>query len=528
MRIAPPVLKVSVTPKGLRGAALLGYFIVVLAFGTDANATSDSVFGTNLCLNDDSTTSDQFTDWSTEKTLVSNGNRVYAVWIDFRDSKGYWETDVYLAMSGDGGTTFGQNVRVNSAPIGAAHRNAAVLAVDQRSGNIYVAWAKGYGRESDIYFARSIDGGNSFEYEFRISEEPSVTYQVAPSVAVDNQGIVYVVWRDHRNGGGRGVPSSSPFSGSDIYIAKSTNAGATFGENIKVTAGYGPRLQDRPVVDVDDANTIYIAWEDGDERFDGDARIRVTSSTDGGVRFGPERVVSTLWGWQWFPSMDATGEGLVYITYTSDGLIYFTKSLDGGVTFVEPIVVATGHRSSVDIDEVTGTVYVSWEAGDSVFAAVSEDQGEEFLYLGKVNDSENAATAPRTSADSGRVHFIWDDGRNGNLDVYYARSIAFTDPTWLFERLLTEVPALGLPEDIEQNLVVKLHAARHAIDRGLYRVAARILRTFATYVEIQRGIHITDVEAVALIRITDAIIALLEQSERPPRRERPSPRERRQ
>ncbi len=99
-----------------------------------------------------------------------NGN-IYINWTDQRN--GVTDTDVWLIKSTDGGNTWGSPVRVNDDAPG-KHQFFTWMAIDQSNGHL---WFVFYDRRNytnnltDIYMARSIDGGQTFE-NFRVSSAP--------------------------------------------------------------------------------------------------------------------------------------------------------------------------------------------------------------------------------------------------------------------------------------------------------------------------------------------------------------------
>lgn len=111
------------------------------------------------------------------KADISSGpyrDRVYVCWSDQR----HGDTDVFLIYSGDGGMTWSSRIRVNDDPIGNGRDQFFPwIDVDVSSGLVYVVF---YDRRehpdnltTDIYLAVSDDGGESFINE-KISVEPFV------------------------------------------------------------------------------------------------------------------------------------------------------------------------------------------------------------------------------------------------------------------------------------------------------------------------------------------------------------------
>lgn len=100
-----------------------------------------------------------------------NHGTIYINWTDQRN--GTDDTDVWLVKSTDGGNTWTEPIRVNDDPPG-RHQFFTWMDVDQASGKLWFVW---YDRRNhddvgtDVYMAVSYDGGETF-HNFRVSESP--------------------------------------------------------------------------------------------------------------------------------------------------------------------------------------------------------------------------------------------------------------------------------------------------------------------------------------------------------------------
>lgn len=92
-----------------------------------------------------------------------NRGTIYVNWSDQRNGPG--DTDVWIAKSTDEGETWGEPVRVNNDPAG-SHQFFTWMTIDQSNGNLYAVF---YDRRNhpesmatDVYLAVSRDGGQTF------------------------------------------------------------------------------------------------------------------------------------------------------------------------------------------------------------------------------------------------------------------------------------------------------------------------------------------------------------------------------
>jgi len=164
-------------------------------------------FETPVKVNDDSTGGYR---GKKELTVSSSGN-VYVVWTDGRAGAGTYYWDIYLAVSLDCGLSFGRNVRVNDDPPGPADESTIQgtpsLAIDSEEG-IHVVWEdfRNYGvpptHYRDIYYSYSADG-YTFSRNTAVNSYPNATYVLCadPSMEIDADDNLYVIWTDIPQGG---------------------------------------------------------------------------------------------------------------------------------------------------------------------------------------------------------------------------------------------------------------------------------------------------------------------------------------
>ena len=100
---------------------------------------------------------------------------IYVNWTDQRN--GTDDTDVWLCKSTDGGDTWSEAVRVNDDPPG-KHQFFTWMDVDQVTGHLYFVFydRRNYdNNNTDVYMAVSKDGGETF-INFKVSESPFLPY----------------------------------------------------------------------------------------------------------------------------------------------------------------------------------------------------------------------------------------------------------------------------------------------------------------------------------------------------------------
>jgi hypothetical protein len=115
---------------------------------------------------------------------------VYAAWTEY-------EGPLWFSRSLDGGKNFSRPARV-AGKFATAHPARApslALAPDR---TLYLAWTVGDNDAADIHLARSTDGGQTFGLPRLVG--PSKTYSDAPKLAVDTAGVLHLVYAESSGG----------------------------------------------------------------------------------------------------------------------------------------------------------------------------------------------------------------------------------------------------------------------------------------------------------------------------------------
>lgn len=122
---------------------------------------------------------------------------IYVNWTDQRN--GADDTDVWLSKSTDGGNTWSTPLRVNNDAPG-RQQFFSWMTVDGANGDVYVVFydRRNYiDNHTDVYLARSTDGGNTFD-NVKISDTPfnpvsSVFFGDYTNITAHN-GLVHPIW----------------------------------------------------------------------------------------------------------------------------------------------------------------------------------------------------------------------------------------------------------------------------------------------------------------------------------------------
>ncbi|MBP9144392.1 MAG: exo-alpha-sialidase [Thermoanaerobaculia bacterium] len=161
--------------------------------------------------------------------VIAPDGTFYVFW---RDS---FQQFLWMSRSDDAGETWTPDAAIVAmqplpssvpAPAGGYRLLNLPAAAAAPNGDLVVVWNDQLLGDADILAIRSTDGGDTWSLPARVNDDPPGALQFFPWVAIDGQGDVHVVWYDRRNDD----------VDLDLYYASSTDGGATFGPNIRLTA----------------------------------------------------------------------------------------------------------------------------------------------------------------------------------------------------------------------------------------------------------------------------------------------------
>jgi hypothetical protein len=323
--------------------------------------------------------------------IAARGRRVWVAWQEFAAGRDDDRGRIKVARFGGAGGKQGGDVRVDTGDAAGKWLPAITLA----GARPVVAWIdeRDVGPEGEpfehVYAARKARRGRGFEPPVRVDAGTPVPLAAhldnkwSPTLSAAGK-TVYCGWADFRN------------YNWDIFLARSGDAGGTWGANVQVDDFPDfERIDERPAVAADRHGVVHVAWADLRAR-EPDTNVFYARSTNGGTAFGPNR------------QLDDSKAG-------------FDPERDTPTNQWHP---------SLALDR--GRLFVAWQDGrlgnDDVFFTVSTDGGNTFAPAERVDDTGTGGseqTRPSLAIAGRRgdrmCYVAWEDDRNGDRDVYLAR-----------------------------------------------------------------------------------------------------------
>ncbi|MCP4869975.1 MAG: exo-alpha-sialidase [Proteobacteria bacterium] len=310
--------------------------------------------------------------------LCVAGPNVFAVWHD--DRRGSDRNQVFFNVGRGGGALWNDvDTQLSSDPNGdSIAENAAIACAGE---SVYVVWEDDrdseFGNKS-VYFSYSDDSGETWEVDRLVTTDPNGDYdaqgpQVAvqhdPDVSPDKQ--IYFVWFDNRSGA------------YDVFFTRSTNGYNFLASEVRVdTDPPGAAYSGEPVLGIDNAGGVYIAWEDSRG---GGNDVHFNSSDDEGDSWGTD------------------------------------ARLDGGDGAGESD--AFGISMAIDVDADTPVPYVAWHdsrngANDIYLNHRSTGAWQsDAIRIDGGGEGGAESFYPSVYATDGRVLVAWHDDRDIGFDI---------------------------------------------------------------------------------------------------------------
>ncbi len=306
-----------------------------------------------------------------------------------------WGSDVRLTYD-----TVGSYTSMNYAwCIGASAPYLHVFWYDTRDGNC------------EIYYKRSTNKGINWSLDIRLTYDSS--FSGHPSVAVSDSNV-HVIWMDSRN------------DLADIYYIHSTDNGATWGSEIRLT--YDTLYSWFPTMSVSGSN-IHVVWLD---HRDGNWEIYYKRSTDNGITWSSDtRLTSNIY-YSNYPSVASNGSNVHVVWFDNrDGNweIYYKRSTDNGATWSTDTRLTNDTCSSeCPCVAVSGQyIHLLWyDKRDNQCAEIyykrSTDEGITWGPDTRLSYYSFGSYGPSVADSGSLVHVAWNDFRDGNHEIYYKRS----------------------------------------------------------------------------------------------------------
>ena len=242
---------------------------------------------------------------------------------------------VYRVVSNDGGATWGTPKKIyNISP----EQHAPDVAVC--GDRVYATWVQAVASESQVQFAYSTDGGQTFTYQgtIGVARDTVDILEDKPRVECYGTTKVWVAWAD-----------------GNVEFRGSIDGGLNFLYAMDLE---GDELITREASIANDGNNVYVAYDTDDPVNVPNGAILFQKSTNAGMSFSPEATITFHPGdgpHPVQPELAAFGKriALAYMSGAMPDAVRTMVSVDRGASWPKARKVATG-KSSPSIAAAAG------------------------------------------------------------------------------------------------------------------------------------------------------------------------------
>ena len=304
----------------------------------------------------------------------------------FNDPSGGYLTQITIAKSND----YGVSWTLVQASNGTHFADKETIVVGENN-TVYLVYddvdVENSNGNATIRVTRSIDGGDSYQEISVIGEDE---FYVGPYITLNSSGDPFVAW------------SWVPDGGGNLFLSKSLNKGISFDTPRIINndgnysafepAGGTVGKATLPVIKFDNDDRLYVLWADKFDQATDTFDVYLRYSDNYGANWSGRMLVNPYTaGNQWNPDMVIDPNGSLHIVYYSETggnyrPYYRTVNFNG-----------TDRNNPVLSDEIV----IANEDTSSIFTRPGE-------YMSIQLDQY------------GIPHVVWSDGRNNEMDIYYA------------------------------------------------------------------------------------------------------------
>lgn len=383
----------------------------------------------------------------TSQIEVVEGN-IFLLWVAETENGG---SDLYLAVSSDGGSTYSEPINVSLSPETVSNLFGSMIVQGQ---NLTVFWGEDDGKD-ELYAASSFDGGATFESPIPISNRKGERVY-GPWIAQGPQGELYASWQ----------------ADAGINFAKSTDFGRTFskpetimpgtccfrtlhvnGEKIFMQAARAVRVSEDggsswksifPGIESQSStfatsSELYISgtkWNESNSTY----TPKLSVSNNWGVDFSQfnldQSKKAECFGWidivaigkdaaVWWPEPDPQTDGC---GFNKQNLVVHTTN-DGGKTLNEPV------RFPANYGSIMSYVFLNHDLVEVIWPKIS-DNGQEATL--KYSYSENGGKKYNTfEVESELYSVLLDAAQNGERTHFIYESV---NGLYIATKLDEEIP----------------------------------------------------------------------------------------
>ncbi len=360
-------------------------------------------------------------------SLGASGQLVHALWFDNRDGN----YEIYYKRSTNQGKSWGTDTRLTSNT--GESRYPSVSTDGQM---LHLVWRDARDGNPEIYYKKSTDTGLTWGTDTRLTTDSGVS--LPPSMTVSGS-TVQVVWNDDRTGN------------FEIWYKRSPDNGSTWGPDVQLTNNSFYSMQ--PTITALGTD-VHVAWHDNRDG-EGGSEIFYKRSTDGGLTWEADTRLTNRTGESRYASLQVTPLAVHLVwsdQHSGNWKIYYKRSTNRGVSWSQDTLISAiyglSEFSNMAVSgEIIHLVWFDSRHGNwEIYSKRSFDQGITWTDDTRLSTGAGTSWFPSIAASGYIVHAMWSDLRDENYEIYYTR-----DSTGNFVGLSTNTGEIPGKFSLHQN-----------------------------------------------------------------------------
>jgi hypothetical protein len=251
--------------------------------------------------------------------------------------------------------------------------------------------------------------------DVRLTNDPAISYVSFNNAwcVASSGSLVHVVWFDARDGN------------NEIYYKRSTNAGLNWESDMRFT--YNAFNSQLPAVAAS-GSVVYVVWVDNRN---GNWEIFYKHSTDAGLNWSSDFRLTSDSAVSWAPSLAVSGSVVHVVWYDArngNNEIYYKRSSNAGTNWsADTRLTNNTASSSLPSVSVSGSrVLVVWcddrDGNNEIYCKSSTDAGVTWTAETRLTNNSFDSIYPSVSISGMFANVVWEDNRDGNLEIYNKNS----------------------------------------------------------------------------------------------------------
>jgi len=326
------------------------------------------------------------------------------------------ERHVLVSHSDDGGNSFSQPVKVNSAAediLGDGENRTKIVV---RKGVIYVSYTQGLAKHmtGHIRFSRSADGGETFSPPITVNDNLEIISHRFEAMGVNERGQAYIAWLDKRDLSAA-TKKGEKYTGLGVYYAVSDDNGASFHANVRAAEHGCECCRVAMAMDID--GVPVIAWrhvfgknvrDHAMLRLDGKSPLVRVSNDNWEVDACPHHG----------PALSIASDGVYHFVWFNNAPerhgLFYANSSDRGKSFSSPLSFGNfkAQAAHPNVLSLGKRVFIVWKEFDGVTTTInlirSGDGGMSWSVPSRVASTSEASDHPWLIADGEKAYLSWN------------------------------------------------------------------------------------------------------------------------